>query len=162
MTEWQYFKDDATEGEMTKSRQALVREETLLAEVEELGLDKYLIYSGRQAVNVGKKAFSSIFETLVAAIYLDGGYEPAKAFILKRISDRDTTNYKGELQEYLQKRGESYPTYQTEKTGKDNEPMYYATVSAMGCVGKGEGKSKKIAEAMSAKDLLVKLNGKNK
>ena len=104
VTEWQYFKDDATEGEMTKSRQALVREETLLAEVEELGLDKYLIYSGRQAVNVGKKAFSSIFETLVAAIYLDGGYEPAKAFILKRISDRDTTNYKGELQEFAQKR----------------------------------------------------------
>lgn len=162
VTEWQYFKDDSDEGQMTKDRQALVREETLLAEVEELGLEKYLQYFGKKAANVGRKAFSSIFETLVAAIYLDGGYEQAKEFILVRMSDRDTTNYKGELQEYLQKRGEDYPVYQTEKTGKDNEPIYHTTVSAMGLTGTGEGRSKKLAETSAAKELLVLLNGKNK
>jgi len=162
VTEWQYFKDDSDEGQMTKDRQALVREESLLAEVEELGLEKYLQYFGRKAANVGRKAFSSIFEALVAAIYLDGGYEQAKEFILVRMSDRDKTNYKGELQEYLQKRGEDYPVYQTEKTGKDNEPTYYTTVRAMGLTGKGEGRSKKLAETSAAKELLVKLNGKNK
>ena len=105
VTEWQYARDKADEGDMTKYRQKLVCEDTLLAEVEELGLDKYLLYSGRRGVNVGEKAFSSIFETVVAAMYLDGGYEHVKAFILQRMSDRDDKNYKGELQEFLQKRG---------------------------------------------------------
>ena len=47
VTEWQYFKDGSDEGKMTRERQALVREETLLAEVKELGLDSYLKYFGK-------------------------------------------------------------------------------------------------------------------
>lgn len=157
VTEWQYFKDGADEGRMTKGRQKLVCEETLLQEVEELGLEKYLLYSGKRKQNVGEKAFSSIFETLVAAIYLDGGYEPAKAFVLERMSDRDDTNYKGKLQEFLQKRGESYPEYLLEKTGKDNEPSFRATVSALGFQAEGIGKTKKSAEQSAAKSLLQML-----
>lgn len=158
VTEWQYFKDGADEGRMTKGRQKLVCEETLLQEVEELGLQKYLQYAGKRKQNVGEKAFSSIFETIVAAIYLDGGYEPAKKFVLERMSDRDDTNYKGKLQEFLQKRGESYPEYVLEKTGKDNEPTYCAFVSALGLTAEGVGKSKKLAEQAAAKALLEKLD----
>lgn len=154
VTEWQYARDHADEGSMTKSRQKLVCEETLLAEVEELGLGKYLLYSGRRGVNVGEKAFSSIFETIVAAIYLDGGYEPVKAFVLERMSDRDDTNYKGELQEFLQKHGADVPTYELQKQGKDNAPTYYACVTALGKTGTGEGKNKKTAERVAAKELL--------
>lgn len=157
VTEWQYFRDDSNEGKMTKSRQKLVCEETLLAEVKELGLEKHLLYYGKQNVNVGSKAISSIFETLVAAIYLDGGYEHAKKFVLERMSDRDDTNYKGELQEFLQKNGENYPVYELEKQGKDNDPIYFAKVSALGRTAVGEGKTKKAAEQLAAKKLLEQL-----
>ena len=157
VTEWQYFRDDSSEGRMTKSRQKLVCEETLLAEVKELGLENHLLYYGKQNVNVGSKAISSIFETLVAAIYLDGGYESAKKFVLERMSDRDDTNYKGELQEFLQKNGEDYPSYELEKQGKDNAPVYFAKVSALGRTAVGEGKTKKAAEQLAAKKLLEQL-----
>ena len=158
VTEWQYLRDGSDEGKMTSDRQKLVCEETLLAEVHELGIEKYLLYAGSLSQNVGKKAVSSLFETLVAAIYLDGGYEPVKKFILKRMSDRDTTNYKGELQELLQSKGESLPVYETVKYGMDNAPTYEATATALGVVGKGEGRSKKSAEQLAAKDLLDKLS----
>ena len=157
VTEWQYFRDDSNEGKMTKSRQKLVCEETLLAEVKELGLENYLLYFGKQNVNVGTKAISSIFETLVAAIYLDGGYENAKKFVLEHMSDRDDANYKGELQEFLQKNGEDYPAYELEKQGKDNAPVYIAKVSALGRTTVGEGKTKKAAEQIAAKKLLEQL-----
>ena len=157
VTEWQYLRDVANEGKMTKSRQKFVCEETLLAEVEELGLEKYLLYVGRRGVNVAEKAFSSIFETVVAAMYLDGGYEPVKAFILERMSDRDDKNYKGELQEFLQKRGEPYPVYTLEKQGKDNAPTYVAYVQALSKSATGVGKSKKAAEQFAARELLEEL-----
>ena len=158
VTEWQYLRDGSDEGKMTSDRQKLVCEDTLLAEVHELGLEKYLLYSGKLSQNVGKKAVSSLFETLVAAIYLDGGYEVVKSFILERMSDRDTTNYKGVLQEFLQGKGENLPVYETVKHGSDNAPVYEATATALGFKGKGEGKSKKSAEQLAAKDLLEKLS----
>lgn len=158
VTEWQYLRDDLDEGKMTSDRQKLVCEETLLAEVHELGLEKYLLYTGKLSQNVGKKAVSSLFESLVAAMYLDGGYDVVKAFVLERMSDRDTTNYKGELQEFLQAKGEPLPTYQTTKFGVDNAPVYLATAKALGVVGQGQGKSKKAAEQLAAKDLLEKLS----
>ncbi|MBR2341167.1 MAG: ribonuclease III [Clostridia bacterium] len=158
VTEWQYLRDGSDEGKMTSDRQKLVCEETLLAEVEELGLEKYLLYAGKLSQNVGKKAVSSLFETLVAAIYLDGGYDVVKKFILERMSDRDTTNYKGVLQEFLQGKGESLPVYETVKYGSDNAPLYKATAKALGLVGKGEGRSKKSAEQLAAKDLIEQLS----
>ena len=158
VTEWQYIRDGSDEGKMTSDRQKLVCEDTLLAEVYELGLEKYLLYAGKLSQNVGKKAVSSLFETLVAAIYLDGGYEAVKGFILERMSDRDTTNYKGVLQELLQSQGASLPVYETVKYGMDNAPVYEATVTALGLVGKGEGKNKKSAEQLAAKELLDKLS----
>ena len=158
VTEWQYLRDGSDEGKMTADRQKLVCEDTLLAEVHELGLEKYLLYAGKLSQNVGKKAVSSLFETLVAAIYLDGGYEAVKGFILERMSDRDTTNYKGVLQELLQSQGASLPVYETVKYGMDNAPTYEATATALGVVGRGEGRSKKSAEQLAAKDLLDKLS----
>lgn len=158
VTEWQYLRDGSDEGKMTADRQKLVCEDTLLAEVHELGLEKYLLYAGKLSQNVGKKAVSSLFETLVAAIYLDGGYEAVKGFILERMSDRDTTNYKGVLQELLQSQGASLPVYETVKYGMDNAPTYEATATALGIVGRGEGRSKKSAEQLAAKDLLDKLS----
>ena len=160
VTEWQYLhKKKDSEGVLTRDRQSYVREEALANAVETLGLKKYLLISGGSA-NVGRKTVSSIFETVTAAIYLDDGYESAKAFILKYgglEKDFSSMNYKGLAQEYTQKRGEPLPKYETEKSGKDNAPVFKTKVFALGVTANGQGGSKKEAEQAAAKSLLEML-----
>ena len=160
VTEWQYARhENAEEGVLTRERQRLVCEEALLEAVDKLGIEQYLLYFGGRA-NIGKKTVSSLFETVVGAIYLDGGYENAKAFILKhgRLEEEAyPTNNKGALQEYLQKRGKQPPVYEVKKTGKDNAPLFQATVAAEGVSAVGDGRSKKEAEQEAALLLLEKL-----
>ncbi|MBE7080487.1 MAG: ribonuclease III [Clostridiales bacterium] len=160
VTEWQYLRDArAEEGRLTFQRQKYVCEDALDEAVRSLGLQKYLRIEGGRA-NVGKKTISSIFETVVAAIYLDGGYAPAKAFILQHgrlETQAQTENHKGALQEWLQSQGERPPVYQTVKSGKDNAPVFEATVTAMGQNAFGSGGNKKEAEQQAAKMLLDKL-----
>ena len=165
VTEWQYARyERADEGMMTRSRQRLVCEEALLDAVYDLGIEKYLLVVGSRA-NIGKKTVSSLFETVIAAIYLDGGYAPAKKFIEKFGLDHirpQAGNAKGELQEYLQNLGENPPVYKTEKIGKDNAPVFYATAYALGRSEKGEGSSKKQAEQAAAANLLREIKQSNK
>ena len=165
VTEWQYFDNaKAEEGELTRQRQKYVCGDALDEAVRGLGLEKYLLLEGGRA-NVGKKTVSSLFETVVAAIYLDGGYEPAKTFIVKhgRLETEEIpTNYKGELQESLQRRGLELPKYQAEKTGKDNAPVFTAVATAEGESASGQGGSKKEAEQFAAKALIEKLRQSNK
>ncbi len=160
VTEWQYSTNKrAHEGELTRERQKYVCESALDEAVRALGLERYLLLSGGRA-NVGKKTVSSLFETVIAAVYLDGGYEPAKAFILEYGGlERQviSVNYKGAVQELLQSHGAPPPEYETEKEGKDNAPVFRATVSAMGLTARGEGGSKKEAEQRAAQELLEKL-----
>ena len=165
VTEWQFARyAGAEEGEMTRQRQKFVCEEALDEAARGLGLQQYLLVSGGRA-NVGKKTVSSLFETVVAAIYLDGGYEAAKAFIVKygRLETQAVSaNYKGALQEFLQSKGEQPPTYETVKEGKDNAPTFYAKAFAMGETATGEGGSKKEAEQQAAQSLLQKLQHNTK
>ena len=165
VTEWQFARyERAEEGEMTRQRQKYVCEEALDEAARGLGLQKYLLVAGGKA-NVGKKTVSSLFETVVAAIYLDGGYDAAKAFIVKygRLETQSvSTNYKGALQELLQSKGEQPPVYKTVKSGKDNAPTFVATAIAMGETATGEGGSKKEAEQQAAERLLAVLQGKNR
>ncbi|MBO5457596.1 MAG: ribonuclease III [Clostridia bacterium] len=157
VTEWQYERNmQAQEGQLTRERQKYVCEEALDDAVRAAGLEEYLLVVGSSA-NVGKKTVSSLFETVVAALYLDGGYEVAKTFILAfggLERELHSANYKGAVQEYLQQRGIEPPVYRTEKTGKDNAPTFYTTVSAMGVTARGEGGSKKQAEQNAARALL--------
>ena len=165
VTEWQYARDKrAPEGTLTRERQKHVCEDALDEDVRALGLEKYLLVSGGRA-NVGKKTVSSLFETVVGAIYLDGGYQYAKEFILKHgrlEAESIPINHKGELQEFLQKRGEEPPCYETEKSGKDNAPVFKATAAAMGKCAQGVGRSKKEAEQEAANALLDMLLTKRK
>ena len=97
---------------------------------------------------------------MIAAIYLDGGYAPAKAFILthgRLEKEAYPTNYKGALQEFLQKQGKEPPVYEVKKTGKDNAPLFQATATADGVRAVGDGRSKKEAEQEAALLLLEKL-----
>ena len=166
VTEWQYARDKrASEGELTRERQNHVCEEALYEDVSALGLEKYLLYEGSVA-NLGKKTVSSLFETVVGAIYLDGGYEPAREFVIThgRLEEESPpVNYKGELQEALQRKGKKLPVYENlEKAGKDNAPVFTVKVTAMGASEIAKGRSKKDAEQEAARLLLDSLFGKRK
>lgn len=161
VTDWQYtLLSTASEGVMTKERQRLVCKNALESAVDALGIEGYLRVYGKRD-NIGEKTTSSLFESVVGAIYLDGGYESAKEFVLKRgnlsIGKRDE-NHKGALQEFLQGIGEPPPVYKTVKTGPDHAPTFRAEAFAMGEVAKGEGKTKKEAESVSAQRLLWELS----
>lgn len=159
VTERQFLSSSANEGELTKDRQKLVCEDSLYNVIKALGLENYLLISGGKS-NVGKKTISSIYETALAAIYLDGGYESAKAFVDKTLFFAQSAceeNPKGDLQEFLQGKGWDLPVYESEKKGKDNAPTFVCKVSAQGKTAYGEGGSKRQAEQNAAKALLKAL-----
>lgn len=163
VTEWQFFKDSkATEGKLTGKRQKIVCKDALDTAVDGLGVWKYLLSSGTE-YNVQGKAKSSLFEAIIAAIYLDGGYNEAKKFILEHGNinfDAQVGNPKGDLKEFLEKLGERNARYEIEKTGRDNSPHFYCTAYALGESAKGDGKTKKEAEATAAARLLWELTKK--
>lgn len=163
ITEWQYVNDvEASEGKMTSVRQKLVCKNALDSAVDGLDVWKYLRSCGTE-YNVKGKAKSSLFEAITAGIYLDGGYESAKRFVLEHGNvnvDITQGNPKGDLKEYLEKRGLEAPRYEVEKTGKDNAPLFICTVYAQGESAKGQGKTKREAESMSAYRLLWELERK--
>lgn len=145
------------EGDMTKKRSSLVKDANLLIESEELGLKKYLLYVGGEK-NIGKKTISSLFEAVIAAIWLDGGIEPCEAFILGRLKSATSANYKGLLQEYLQGRGKQRPEYkELSRTGTDDKPRFSVSASAEGVTTEGEGGRIQEAEQAAAKKLLALL-----
>ncbi len=159
VTEWQVTTSKKSEGELTKLRQKLVCEDALYDAVQDLKVSKYLLISGGKE-NIGKKTVSSLYETIVCAIYFDGGYEKAKDFICRTLlqtKPQAEKNPKGELQEWLQSRGKTLPVYESVKEGKDNAPTFHCTVTADGKRGKGTGNSKRQAEQLAAENLLSKL-----
>lgn len=159
VTEWQIQTSKAQEGALTKNRQKLVCEDALFNAVKEMDITKYLLVEGGRA-NVGKKTVSSLFETVIAAIYLDGGYQPAKTFVhrfLLNTEQAQERNPKGELQEYLQAVGAELPVYESKKEGKDNAPTFVCKVTAQGKSATGTGKSKRQAEQAAAAILLAQL-----
>ena len=150
----QYVSGTQREGEMTKARQRIVSQGALYAVSERLGLKKYLRFVGSDA-NVGEKTIASLYETLVAAIYLDGGFDRAEEFVLKFYpTAADEENYIGELQEFFQKRGKPAPVYKHEKTGEDHDPTFTVWVEGYETAPCGIGKSLNKAKRQAAKNLL--------
>ena len=153
VTERQYLTSQEDEGRLTKRRQEIVCEEALLRAVDEMDLRGYLRYEG-SGQNVGKKTWSSLYESVLAAIYLDGGLSAAKSFVERHLTDGDKpTNYKGDLQEFLQGRGLPTPLYESKESGDGFESV----VTACQKQASGRGTSKRAAEQLAAKNLLAQL-----
>ena len=153
VTERQYF-EGGSEGEMTKARQTLVRQASLKAAVEAIGIaDELLVCGGRD--NVGDKTVSSLYESVLGAIYLDGGLQAARAFLSRYPLPLIEDNFKGRLQEFLQKQGKACPVYTFEKRGKDNAPTFVCRVEADGRFAEGMGATKRAAEQSAAQALLA-------
>lgn len=159
ITERQYYDSVSTEGAMTKSRQRLVSKQPLKEAIQRMDVAQYLRFLGGKD-NVGDKTVSSLYESLLAAIYLDGGMEAARAFVGRHplVQTERSSNHKGDLQEYLQKQGKQLPVYRFQKQGPDNAPTFFCEVLADGVKGQGSGATKREAEQLAARQLLELLS----
>ncbi len=156
------------EGELTKLRAAVVCEKSLFKFAEKISLGDY-IYMGKGEENSGGRNRPSIvsdaFEAVIAAMYLDGGIDVVKDYILSFISEavKREANFKDNkslLQEIIQKNKGSTISYEEiGESGPDHEKVFKFVVKINGeIVGTGEGRSKKEAEQAAAGDALEKIS----
>jgi ribonuclease-3 len=160
-----------TEGELTKGRAALVCRESLSQVAQRLHLGEFLLLGRGEEATGGRQRDSNLaacFEALVAAVYLDQGYDEARRFILQ-VMERELEEFchqgappenpKSRLQEYFQGVGRPSPRYRVVSSqGPDHRPVF--TVEVMveeQVVGIGQGGKKADAERAAAQDALARL-----
>lgn len=160
---------DMPEGEMTRLRAELVCEASLHTVACALDLGRYIRLGRNEEYNGGRERVSILadaVEAIIAAIYLDGGLEPAERFIEERIlKDIEAgrrpvrTDYKTQLQELLQRKGGAAPTYAIiGESGPDHNKSFTARVALHdGAFADGTGRSKKEAEQAAAHAALTLL-----
>lgn len=154
------------EGELTKLRASLVCEKSLYEFAKKIDLGKYLVLSRGERHNGGAdrpSILSDAFEALIAAIYIDGGYEPAAKHILnfvipaiKNSKKKRINDYKTTLQEIIQKNpGEQLEYVLVKESGPDHNKHFVVEVHLNNnVIGKGGGRSKKEAEQQAAREAL--------
>ena len=152
------------EGELTKLRAATVCEKSLAGFARQLELGKYLLLGQGEILTGGRERPSiqaDAFEAIIAAIYLDGGMEAARNFVLKYIEEairqqQSIRDYKTMLQEVVQRNpGEIIEYVLTGETGPDHDKRFEVEVHLnSNVIGRGIGKSKKKAEQEAAREAL--------
>ena len=156
------------EGEMTKLRAAVVCEKSLFKFAEQIDLGKYILLGRGEDSTGGRNrpsVVSDAFEAVIAAIYIDGGMEAVKPYILRFIKDavkRETSfkDNKSLLQEEIQKvKGNTLAYEEVGEEGPDHDKTFVFRVKLNGeVIGEGNGKSKKEAEQNAAGNALDKLH----
>ncbi|MBO4733478.1 MAG: ribonuclease III [Clostridia bacterium] len=155
------------EGELTRLRSSLVCEKTLCGFSRKLNLGEFLLLGKGERKNGGANRDSILadaFEAVLAAIYLDGGINPARKFVMRFVTEEltsydviaDFKDYKTLLQEIVQRNPEeSVQYYLTGESGPDHDKLFTVEVRLnSNTIGTGTGKSKKDAEEMAAKQAL--------
>jgi len=159
------------EGQMTKIRSYLVKQETLAQVAKGIELGAYL-YLGKGEENSGGQEkpanLARARDAVIAAIYLDQGFPTTESLILKlldpefqaAISEDIVTDYKSRLQEYLQAQSQPAPNYQLIGTeGPDHAKTFIVEVCLNETVlAIGSGRAKKLAEMEAARLALEKLS----
>jgi len=161
------------EGPLTKARAKLVNRRTLAERARHLAIGEYLLVSRGEEMHGGRErpsALADTYEALLGAIFLDGGFEAAREFILRQFQAAFgglqvipiLENPKGELQELLQSVAPEAPQYQViSATGPDHDRIFECTVRHGGVeLARGKGKSKKAAESEAALAALSRLREK--
>lgn len=172
VTEYLYKKyPRETEGILTNYKSLLVSGRLLARVAKDIGLGQYLLLNESEARSGGRKRSSILadaVESVLGAIYLDGGLEAARTFIYNNITHRlddllqddHLRNNKSLLQEYCQSLNLNGPYYRVEEeSGPDHLKVF--TVSAVidgEAVGTGTGTSKKKAEQSAANEALHELD----
>ena len=159
---------DRPEGELTRMRADMVCETTLAAVANRIGLGQHLLLGHGEEQGGGRKRESILadaVESIIAACYLDGGFEAAasfiKTFILCEVPVKKLHNvdYKTTLQELVQQKKNQVLYYAlVGESGPDHDKQFVVEVSLNGrVVGKGTGRSKKRAEQDAARIAVEKL-----
>ena len=169
--EWLYRENpDFLEGDMTKIKSSVVSRKTCAQAARDSGLNELLEVAGdlnesqRQPTSVA----AAVFESVIGALYLDGGFPPAREFILRSLDEaiqqamksRHQENFKSMLQQYVQQKLSKTPEYLLlDEKGPDHDKCFEIAV----CVDTRNfpgawGRSKKDAEQAAARVALVELN----
>ncbi|WP_370229122.1 ribonuclease III [Cognatishimia sp.] len=158
----------ATEGQLAPRFNALVRKEACAEVAREIDLGAGLKLGRSEMLSGGRRKqalLGDAMEAVIAAVYVDAGFEAAKSMILRLWGDRvtrvdaDARDAKTSLQEWAQARGLQPPKYETvSRSGPDHEPVF--TISATlenGESDQATAGSKRLAEQAAAKALLARL-----
>ena len=161
-----FEKENGPEGELTKLRAAVVCEKALCSYSKELGLGNYLLLGKGERLTGGAERPSILadaFEAVIAAMFLDGGLEPVRGFVLRFVEKeannqrkRHFKDYKTTLQEIVQQNPEEKLEYVlTGESGPDHSKQFVVEVHLnSNVIGTGRGRSKKEAEQQAAREAL--------
>ena len=162
------------EGYKSKVKASIVSAVSLARLAEEIDLGRFVLLGRGEEKTGGRRKHAILadcFEALIASIYLDGGVEAARAFIVARfgpliLSAGDqaaeatfTEDWKSALQEWMQANGQGLPNYRLASAeGPDHRKRFDVEVLVQGvATGRAEGRSKKEAEQQAAKAALLLL-----
>lgn len=164
------------EGDLTRVRAHLVREDTLHRVAVVVGLPEVLRLSEGEARGGGAQRPSILadaLEAIIGATFLDGGFEPARALVQRLFGeviattdiDSWTKDAKTELQEWLQARRLPVPSYRIASTRGQAHAQTFeveCAVPALNLTETGEGRSRRVAEQEAARRMLVALKASDK
>ncbi|MDO1581630.1 ribonuclease III [Rhizobium oryzicola] len=156
---------NATEGELSVRLNQLVSAESCASVADELGLHQFIRTGSDVKKLTGKRMMNvraDVVESLIAALYLDGGLEVARGFILRHWEKRATKadaarrDAKTELQEWAHARFATTPSYRVDdRSGPDHDPRFTVTVEIDGIAPEtGVERSKRAAEQVAATKML--------
>ena len=161
----------ADEGDLSRIRASLVKEETLAQVALQIDLGDYIHLGGGELKSGGFRRasiLSDALEALIGAIYLDSDYAQTEAAVLHLYRDQlqnvdagaNLRDPKTRLQEYLQANKNSLPSYQVEQiTGKSHDQVFTVSckLTDLDMQSNGKGSSRKKAEQQAAQKILDKL-----
>ena len=154
------------EGDLSRMRAHLVNESELASVAKEIDLGDFLRLGKGEIQSNGrekKSILADALEAVIAAIYLDGGFEAAFRFVRDRFAERvsgtarpvSAADYKSRLQEIVQTNHKAMPTYQViGESGPDHDKTFAVKIMVCDLEAEGTGKSKKTAEQDAARQAL--------
>jgi ribonuclease-3 len=160
-----------SEGQKSKIKASVVSTASLAELAERLGLGDHMILGRGEEKTGGRRKQALLADTceaLIAAVYLDGGLEPVRQFILRELGpileaagqpDYSGRDHKSRLQEALQALGRPLPIYRVAgEVGPDHRKLFHVEVQVGGqTIAQGAGRTKKDAEQDAAKAALISL-----
>ena len=165
VAEYLFTHSSLPEGDLTRMRASLVCEAALFGFAQKIDLGRWLRLGHGEELGGGRtrpSVVSDAFEAVIAALYLDGGIEAARAFILPFVTSALTKqsaeeDYKTKLQEIVQQNPSERLRYVVaSQPGPDHDKHFVVEVHLnSNCIGSGEGHSKKQAEQAAAKEALA-------
>ena len=162
--------EDKREGDLTQMKSLVVSRTVLARKARSIDLGQFILLS-REERNAGgfeqPSILSDAFEALIGAVYLDGGLEAGRSLVEQivlndfheLIAREDYINFKSKLLEHTQSKGFGHPKYLVHaEEGPDHCKTFSVEVTMTGeRLGCGQGRSKKEAQQMAAKDALERL-----